>query len=191
MIIFITSTVSDPDDRAFMIALYQRYARLMEETARRYVFKPEEREDVVQDSLVKLIQNIEKIRALPRCTLPSYIVSTIRNTAYDHLRSTGRQNAHQAEWNDDDASAILSAEPPLEEMLYLSEKKDALSQIWPKLSETDQILLKGKYLLGYSDQTLGQLLHCKPGSVRMKLTRARRRALQLILEQIGTEDDME
>ena len=55
------------------------------------------------------------------------------------------------------------------------------------LSENDQLLLEGKYLLGYTDTELASLLKCKVGSIRMKLTRARRKALKLIVEMKGYE----
>lgn len=55
-----------------------------------------------------------------------------------------------------------------------------------QLSAEDRALLEGKYILGDSDEMLARTLHCKPSSIRMKLTRARRRALKL-LEQEGAD----
>ena len=54
------------------------------------------------------------------------------------------------------------------------------------MSAEDRALLEGKYILGDSDEMLARTLHCKPSSIRMKLTRARRRALKL-LEQEGAD----
>ena len=63
------------------------------------------------------------------------------------------------------------------------EHDKALLDIWPVLPKETQILLKGKYILGYTDQELACQLKCKPSSIRMKLTRARRAALLLLSER--------
>lgn len=45
------------------------------------------------------------------------------------------------------------------------------------------MVLEGRYFLGLTDEELAQLFGCKPGSVRVKLTRARRNALKIMLEK--------
>ncbi len=85
MISFICSIVEDTDDQRFIIDLYHRYKKLMLMTARKYVADENGCEDIMQDSIVKLIQNIHVIRAKERCILASYIVSTVRNTSIDYL----------------------------------------------------------------------------------------------------------
>ena len=42
------------------------------------------------------------------------------------------------------------------------------------MTESDQLLLLGKYTMDMSDTELAQVINCKPSSIRMKLTRARR-----------------
>ena len=76
-------------------------------------------------------------------------------------------------------------EPSLDERIMLAEQKECLMQIWSSLPEEDRLLLEGKYILGYTDAELADMLGCKKSSVRMKLTRARRRAFQLMTEEEG------
>lgn len=42
------------------------------------------------------------------------------------------------------------------------------------------MLLERKYILGYENEELGRMLGCRTDSVRMKLTRARRKVLRLM-----------
>lgn len=70
-------------------------------------------------------------------------------------------------------------------MMDLSGYRVLLSKIWPRLPEDDRVLLEGKYILGYSDQELAEEIGCQANSIRVKLTRARRRALAIIQEQEG------
>ena len=60
------------------------------------------------------------------------------------------------------------------------ELRKHLSAVLDEISNDDRVLLEGKYILQYSDATLAMMLHCKTGSIRMKLTRARRNALNLM-----------
>ena len=71
----------------------------------------------------------------------------------------------------------------MEELVAALDRRRALERVWPKLTDLDQMLLSGKYLLGYSDQELAELAGCKKDSVRMLLTRARRRAAALLMEE--------
>ena len=60
---------------------------------------------------------------------------------------------------------------------------DALAQVWPRLDENTRWLLEARYILDYSDGELARELGVKPDSVRMALTRARRKARHLMESQ--------
>lgn len=62
MISFICTTVENPNDREFMLWLYQEFKKLMFATARQYVPNPSDCEDIIQDCLVKLIEKISVLR---------------------------------------------------------------------------------------------------------------------------------
>ena len=62
----------------------------------------------------------------------------------------------------------------------LVEDKERLYRIWDQLTQEEQLLLSGKYILEYSDAELAGQLGCGPASVRMKLTRVRRKARKLM-----------
>lgn len=47
----------------------------------------------------------------------------------------------------------------------------------------ERLLLEQKYVLGWSDNELASMLGIQPQSVRMRLTRAKRKAIQLMKEQ--------
>ena len=75
----------------------------------------------------------------------------------------------------------------LDDLLSLAGYRDLLKKIWPLLSEEERFLLEGKYVLGYKDNELAIKAGCKASSIRMKLTRARRHALTIIVEQEGVK----
>lgn len=62
------------------------------------------------------------------------------------------------------------------------EKQEELLTAFQEMREEEKQLLYGKYLMDLSDAELAQMLGCKPSSVRMKLTRARRAFVEKLRE---------
>lgn len=180
------SADSNPSDRAFILEMYQQFYRLMFSTVRKYCMDSDVCEEVVQESLLKLIQKTDILKCMEQAVLASYIVSTARNTAIDYLKSREKQNAHNSSLEDEAYSDLESPDIPLDELMYFVERKEYLAKVFNQLSAEDRELLEGKYFFDYTDDYLAKLIGCKKNSVRMKLTRARRRVLKLV-EKEGDE----
>ena len=186
MIPLISTMVEDSSDREYMIELYQTYEKLMYFTANRFTSNYADIEDIVQDSVIKLIHKVETLRGLERCRLTGYIVSTVRNTAINHLKSEGIINKH-TDRDSGDLDEIETLALPLDELMVLAERQDALISVWGCISETDRYLLEGRYILELTNAEMALHLGCKESSIRMKLTRARRNALKMLVERKGAD----
>lgn len=82
-----TENVGQNDtDQEFILWLYQEFYRLMFYTAQKYVANQKQQEDIVQESLRKLIEKTPRLRRFQRPILASYIVSTVRNTSIDYFK---------------------------------------------------------------------------------------------------------
>lgn len=181
---FIIMTLCDDEDsRQFFIDLYRDYKPLMYRTALSYVRNPSTAEDLVHDALVKLIEKEDTITKLRRCTLVSYIVYTIRNLSKNYLRRQSLEQQHfvDVDINSNEFQAVDDAPLP-EEIMLMSERRGEFIEIWDNLPDDTKVLLEGKYILCLSDEELAAEFDCSPNSIRMKLTRARRRVIQLIKE---------
>lgn len=174
----------EASDSEYIVWLYDTYHRLMFATAGRYLSNPSDREDVVQESLYDLLRSAKAVRAVAKKALPSYIVATVRNVAVDFLRKQSSPQGQSLSLDDEETGELLAPISPEDSFLILSQKEQ-LSAVWQKLSAQDRLLLEWKYIFGYSDRDLALRLNCKPESIRMKLTRARRRALHILKEQEG------
>ena len=168
------------EERTFLLQLYEKYKPLMVVTVRRYISNPNDQEDVLQDSLFRLVKNVETIQKISRYTLPTYIVCTIKSAAYDFLRKEHRRADRLIHIDAGEIENLPEYKPLLNDFQENTERKDVLRKIWSKLSEDEQVLLESKYILGYSDADLAVTLKCKPSSIRMKLFRAREKARKLI-----------
>lgn len=179
MIAVICAAIENPDDREFMEQLFRDFERVMFSVARKYVSNPTDQEDLVQESAIKLIEKISTIRPMNRCTLASYIVFTIRNTSIDFLRGQKTERNKISSMEDKIFSEPEAPFPPLGELLISTEQ---LAELWGELPDRDRVLLEGKYILDATDEELARQLKCKPNSIRMKLTRVRRRALKQLID---------
>lgn len=180
MISFIMATIDHEDDQAFMLWLYQEFKDIMLSTAKKYISDPEDQEDVVQDSIIKLIKKISVLRGKERCILCAYVVYTVRNTAINHLRHKAVEKAHFEDLDDgiEHEANLLS----LDDLMTLKERDVRVFELLERLDEAERVILIGKYILENTDEELAAQLNCKPSSIRMKLTRARRKALELFYD---------
>lgn len=183
MIALIVSSIADPNDQKFFTELYITHRRLMFSTARKYASKPEDQEDIVQAALEKLLRKISTLRLIECCALSAYIVYTVRSAAIDFLRKERSAKANAISLEDAEQGRFGAENIPITDFEGLFDAKERLNALWSRLSEEDKILLEGKYIWEKPDKELAEILHCKPDSIRMKLTRARRRALDNLLEK--------
>lgn len=170
--------VESPEDAEFLCRLYANCDRLMYATAGKFTANQQDKEDIVQDTLVRIVKYVAYLRKLDCCTLPSAVVILTRNTAINFARhrSVVQKYTSPSGWDPDEIPPGNDVST-VEDMVALSEMRNSLDTIWPKLSRNDRILLEGRYILDLSDEELAKFVNCKPSSVRMKLTRARRNAL--------------
>lgn len=189
MLMFILSATSDLDEQQFMISLYEEYNRLMFSIAKKYVSDYYAAEDIVQESLINLLKNIHKIMSLERCNLAAYVVCTVRNTSINYLKKERTKKKHIVFNPVEGSDAEISPAPSVEELLLLKEELHILSSIMEQLSEEERILLDGRYLLGLSDEEVAEMIRCKPSSVRMKLTRVRRKVFAMMKQTEGEKND--
>lgn len=186
MIVF-TVPGDDPNDTAFLQDLYYRYSRLMYAEALRRVSNRQDCEDIVQEAVASLCEKVDTLRGLPPAALPAYIVYTVKNKSINLLRRQGVAGRHTVYLEDGDD--LPSSAPSPQELAELRERADSLYQVWPLLTEEDRELLYRKYVLDQGGDELAEVFHCRKDSVRMRLTRARRRAAALMKKGGGIVHD--
>ncbi len=189
MLPIIAALPESPDDRQFMGRLYEEYESLLYATALKYTASHPDAEEIVQECVVKLMGKTSTLRGMERCVLAGYLVAAVRNTAIRYLQKERSRQKQAAPMEEVSAAELPAQELSLDELMILWENRRRVKAAWPLLPESDRYLLEGKYLLNLSDEALAAQLHCKSDSVRMKLTRARRRAWKLIEKQEAKEND--
>ena len=172
-------TIEDESDREFMSRVYTQYQWLMYDTIKHVVGDHWSTEDVVQTTLVKLIDKLEKLKSLDDRHMVHYIITACKHTAYNEVR---RHTRHPVFSIDEDCSFgdELHLVHNMESHLIHEEDLQRMANIWGKLDERSRFALEARNILEKTDEEIAESLDIAPSSVRMVLTRARRKAFDLM-----------
>lgn len=186
MLLF-ASQIDDKEDLAFLLKVHEEYNGLVYRSAVKYLSDTREIEDLMQDCWVKLVKHVKTLRTLDDIALAAYIARTVRNTAFNYKSYQSVRDRHASDAEVDEVSA-MEPEPSPEDIVLRKEHREQFRKAFSKLQPVDRLLLEGRYSLNMSDGELAEVFRCKPESIRMKLTRARRRALKLLREEESSNE---
>lgn len=162
-------------NREFFQIFYEQYKDFLFYIAARYANDPAEREDLIQESLVRLLKNADALRGLGRGQRAKYIELTVKTAFLDMERA---RCAEKLLVLDQDAIEVLLArerqgEPDVSASL-------AVETLKASMTERDWLALEGKYILGYSHEELSGILGVTPENMRSLVSRARKRARKIL-----------
>lgn len=176
--------IENDDDRDFMIRLYSDHIGLMHYVAHSLVNNHADVEDIVNDVIEKLVIKVNKLRKLDYEVIPSYITVSVKRACYNYFKHKKVESKHIALYIYDELHKFDPQSKDDTEKEFIM-KLDALQlrDVIAKLPVKYKNVLEFKYLLELSDDEIGDLLGIKKNSVREYLTRARRCAYDIIMEQ--------
>lgn len=171
--------IQDESDRTYMEWVFQTYHRLMYHYIMEKLNDPWQADDVMQESVVKLIDKIDVLRRLSESKRRNYIITTAKNTAISYLRREAvRKGIPYDDWTKDCIGTESDEEP--ESLILYQEEMELLQYVWNDLDERSRYLLSSRYILEQTFEEMARELGVSSGSARMLLTRAKRSALALI-----------
>ena len=178
------------DDKSFFQEFYEENKGFLFFTAQKYTSDLSDCEDIVQDTIIRLLNNIPTLRTLDRNRSLKYIALTVRSSFLDHQRK--KHTEQMLSVDDQTLEALLHDEanagpfnPPVSTYLDVM----ALKQSLPV---RDWIILEGRYILGYSYDELSGQTGLTPDNIRMIVSRAKKKARKLLLctsEKGGDTDE--
>lgn len=158
-------------------SIYSEYRNFMLSIARSYIDDAQICEDVFHNAFISLIRNREIVTQLSPPKLKAYILLAVRHASIDYLRK--ERKIHLLEVPDDVLIDLLIRSKDVLSQSELPFQTVEFYSFLRQLSAEDQTLLIGSYIVGLDSEELARILDCKPGNVRVKLHRARKRALAL------------
>lgn len=160
------------------LEFYRQYNGLIYFLVLQYVPGEEFAEDMMQDVLLRLMENWHTLRdvADSQEKTAAYIARTVRSVWVDGYRSMDIRKKLIVLTTDADKLEPHREPPGLNAALARLHARELREQ----LPERDWQLLWGKYIMGYSNEELAVKIGCAPDSVRMALSRAKKRARELL-----------
>ena len=157
MIPFAILTIESESDRAYMTLIYQRYRALMLKVAWEFTQELADVEDIVSDSCVALIDNLDTLRTLEAHHQRKYIAVTVRRKAIDHIRRIQRDESRQFTADDDAVIRIPDPESVEKKVLLLEELRQ-VQKIIHDLPQKQQDILRMRYQQGMSQKDIAEVL---------------------------------
>ena len=166
-------------EKRFIEDTYSKYKKLLFSTAAKYAVRAEEVDDIVQEAVLNIIKHASVLEKFDEKRLTSYLFVTVRNTAYTHLK---KEEKESWEYIDESIAAVKDF-LDIENYIIIKEQIKTVKQIIENMSEREQAILYGRYYLEMSFDELAEVIGCKPASVRMMLTRAKRELLEKLRKE--------
>lgn len=171
--------IVDDNDRAFITELYLSYRNLMYSIAIDIVNDHQDAEDMVALAITEMIENIEVLRKINHLRLRSYIASIVRNDSIDFIRKRKRYTLLSTDEKGlDDAPDDSDVDDTILQRAEIRDLENGIA----KLTRKEQTLLLMKYVDEQTDKQIAQILHIGQDSVRVYLSRAKRRLLTIMKE---------
>lgn len=167
------ATIPDDQKRSFMEGLYLEYRSAMFSAAYDVMQKQQDTEDIIHDTLIKLMEKTPLLMSFDCFTLHSYIVISIRRTAIDVLRRRGRRGELFYE-EDSFLDTLASDDCQVDDTLIREAESQQLHTALDMLKQRQRDLLNMRYFLNMSDEEIAETYGLKPASMRCLLSRARK-----------------
>lgn len=129
-------------DQQFIFRVYEEYKRLMYATVNKYISDFEVKEDLIQETLLRLIPKATMLREMSQSALSTYIVYTVRNLAFNYLRDKAVENRHIPVKISETLDEIcISDSRAVESMIIEAENIKQFRSILKQLPDKEQELL--------------------------------------------------
>lgn len=168
------------DDQAFFEMFYIENRKLIFYFASK-LSGADSCEDLVHDTLVRLICHIPALRQIngSKSKVANYLFQTVQSVYIDQLRKNKQKKFSTVSIDD---IQLQQLEEPLQELEATMEKVLELDMVKDCLTQQEWMLLHEYYILGYSSKELSQMRDCSPSSIRMALSRTRKKAKEVLLK---------
>ena len=161
MLSSLIATVDSPTDKELIIQLYNTYKQFMYNISMSILGKREDAEDAVQDSFVRIIDNLDKINNPYSRKTKSYITVITKNVCLDMIR----RNHNDEELEDKDSYTDLENSNATYEQIIKN-----LRQLPPRLKNIAFLF----FVQRLSPKEIGEMLNINTNTVYAYVSRIRK-----------------
>ena len=161
--------IRDESDRKFVEELFIKQEQMMYKIAFNILHSRIDAEDAVHNTIIKVIDNLEKIRAIESNETEFYLSVMTKNTARDMQRKTIRLPESNMMEELEEVEANFS----IEESVLMKIDFERVKEVMLKLSENDYDILFMNLIMELSPTEIADQLGISDGAARQRIFRAK------------------
>ena len=179
----IIEAIESDEDRVFVGKLYNEYNKLIIWKIDKLVFNKSKEQDLLQDTFVHIIRNLDVIKTLEKYKIKPYIMSITKNVCMDYLRKEKKEEniEEKLEKSDIDNGNTYTFNP--EKMFLDKEQRENIWRNIDKLSDRDKNIILYKYAYNMSHKKIGFELGIDEKNVNMYVKRAKEKLKKVLQEE--------
>lgn len=178
MLSFYLSLVETQSDKEKVEYIYLNYYKIMSYVTNQYVTNKEDVADIVHDSMIKIIYNIDKIDFEDELRARSFCTTVAKHKAIDFLRKKDQHNISLDEnfdnknYSDDVLDIVIN-----------EESYGIILKAIDNLSDTYQSVCKLKYINGLKEREIAEVLDLPEKTVNLRIFRGKQILRQALIKE--------
>ena len=177
MLLFV---LNSPEETDKFNLLYKKYYHLVFYILDSIVHDKWTAEDLMQETFLRLSQNLHKIGSVDQLETKYYIITIAKHLAFDHLDSAKKMTYTSMDHLNE--SSIFVEEDVLAFCIETEEYEMLLAMI-AQLKDIDKIPLQLKYINHLSTKEIARVLDLPAETVKKRITRAKTQLQTLLNEK--------
>lgn len=184
MLASLLAMIDSDSDRDFVSALYKQYEQMLYRVAFNILHNRTDAEDAVQDTFVRIIDNLDKIRNISSNETGFYLVIIVKNISINKIN---KKNRHPEV--DIDELYDIQSDCSVENAMLHKVNSELIRNALFELPDDDYEILFLYLIREYSPSEISELFGISSNTVRQRIFRAKQRLIKL-LEKRGVTNDL-
>ncbi len=176
MLLFYLSLVDTDEDKGTVAGIYKRYYGLMTYVAEKTLGdRKDAAPDIVHDSMLKIIDRIGTLDLSDGEKTKNLCLTIVRNKCIDYLKLEDTNTLPLDDCPDEDFSGAAP-----DDIVVSEETVEAVLRAIGSLGEKYKDVCVMKFVYGYRDGEIAELLGIAPGTVRSRIWYARKKLAKIL-----------
>lgn len=180
--LFYLNLIETEENRDKFEKIYLEYRYTLLYVAKSIVNDHQLAEDIVHETFLKTIENLDKIDGILCSKTKSFFVTIVKHKSIDEIRKIKREENTPL----DDVEYLLKDDAPLPlDNIIDQDGYNKLLEYIKHLDEKYSTVLQLKYIQGYSEKEIAEVLDITPKNANIRIFRARKMLVKMIEEGIA------
>jgi RNA polymerase sigma-70 factor (ECF subfamily) len=176
--------IDDPDDKSKFIEIHEKYKDMMYRIAYSVLKNEQDAEDALQESFMKVAKNISKIGDVSCRKTETFLVVLCRNASVDLHRKNHHEQG-KIDLGEDNDMDNISSKITLDVLSEIISKEgyQRLIALIEEMSDTYKDVMKLRFVLGFSNDEIAELLEITKKNVEVRISRGRAMLVEMLRKE--------